>query len=135
MTTDDQYIFAWVNGGRRHAWIAKKLAMKEEDVQERYDQIAARLKSQEADGVNMEGQLTDFNNLCLQYQTMGETLKIVANGMSNVAQYDEVLALVVQERKNGANDEDITLELMNRFIIMRAWPIAAVPVLEPGKPS
>jgi hypothetical protein len=93
--------------------IAAKMGLTEVQVTQRLADLA---KAQERLSQSGYDQLSfQFGLLCQQYQLVGESLKAVAMGLSNLASSEEIRACL------SANPEEALQKLSQSFIILRPF--------------
>ncbi len=113
MTTNDQYLWAWKKAGMSDRIIAARLNMDISQVAVRFAQIEKAIADRKDAGV--ENLINQFNLTCLIYQNLGEGLKEIAAGLTNMATPEEI-------KNQLKEDPDETVRaLMSSFVILRPW--------------
>lgn len=94
--TDDNVLIKYKSAGLSDEVIASKMNVSVEEVRIRWNQlveIAAHSKN------NGYGELAaQFNTMALQYQLLGESMKICAAALSDVMPISEVAEFIVDDR-------------------------------------
>jgi len=88
--------------------IAVKMGVSVKRVEEIWREVLAQIGRMQGNGYEEVNRV--FMHTLLHYQSMGEHLKELANAFSNVATWEEVVAVV---------GEDLAQVLMQSFIILR----------------
>jgi hypothetical protein len=125
MNTDDKYIFHSLKAGMSPDILATKFNTTREDIILRAKGIAETSPALAENGV--EDIVDAFTLTCLQYNKVGEGLKIIAEHMSDPASLDDIRKIVC--------DEDLTFEaivqkLARSFIILKPFKAPALTVQE-----
>ena len=110
-TSDDAWLIKYKQVGLSDKVIAQKLGVPLEEIQQRWKDLmdqSARLNQAGYD--NLAAQ---YHTLCGQYQLMGESLKLVAMALSDVAPIDEIRMAIVSD------PEKTLMNLTQSFIILR----------------
>lgn len=114
MQTNDEYLWAWKNSGMSDLMIAARLNIKQEDVERRYQELKAAMKTAEENKNGEQHLVGAFSTMCLQYQLLGESLKQISANL-NPAKPDEIRDVM------GDMEEDPVANLMREFIILRPF--------------
>ena len=94
-TTNDTYIIKLKGLGWTHANIAKKLGMREADVDARWKDIEAAYITGQASGY--AAFCDHYTIMCHQYQLLGESLKITAGFLGSRMLDSELDKLIVED--------------------------------------
>lgn len=124
MTQDDLYILKYKQAGFPTKIVANRLGVSEEEVERRFEDIKNHCEARQANGyLDLAVQ---FDNLCLQYQMMGENLRILAKALGDDVSLAEI-------RNQVADDPEITSSnLAKNFIILRPFVVEdPTPAVEP----
>lgn len=130
MSNDDRYIYKALAAGMPPEMLAEKFNTTREDIISR-GQEASKVSPEMAD----EGlvSIEDVYNLtCLQYNKMGEGLKIMAEHLSDPASVEEIAKVIGSG--GGKTSKAIAKRLGENFIILKPFKAPALKVQElPGK--
>lgn len=122
-TGDDVWVVKYKQAGMSSADIAKKLGKTAAEIDKRWEEILIESKRQQESGhADLQNQ---FSVLCQQYQLLGQSLKLIAGGLSDIASPLELSSFL-----EGPNPLVNAEELCRRFIILRPFsykdPIAVL---------
>ncbi len=122
MTTTDEYIVKLKSVAIPDRTIAAKLGITLGELERRWALILAEAETYKKGGYEKLTEL--FNTMALQYQLLGESLKVVGGVLGNVMLDDELKSLL-------ADDPDQTIKnLRNSAIVLRAYVPAPITILE-----
>lgn len=111
---DDVYILKFLQAGLPVKIVAARLGITEGEVLQRFERMKQQVQAVHSSGyVDLCAQ---FDNLCLQYSLLGESLKLIASALDQTAQPDQIREAIVP------NDPDATVgNLVKNFIILRPF--------------
>ena len=120
-TEDDKYIYGAVNARIPLEKIGAKLNISPEEVGRRYASVNAMQNSFDKTGV--DDLIATFETTCLQYQMVGEGLKLLEENLCQPISPEEI-------RQKLTDDPDKTVQnLMSSFIILRPFKTPEIPDL------
>lgn len=122
--TDDNLLIKYKTARIKDDVIASKLGISVEEVNLRWNQLVEIANQSKANG--HEDLCVQFNTLSLQYQLLGESLKIVGAALGDVLPMSEVSKLIVE-----GNKAQTLKNLSEQCIILRPFtPVNPVEALE-----
>lgn len=126
--TDDNLLIKYKSAGVKDHVIAAKLGIPVEEVAIRWNQLVEIAGQPKANGY--DALCAQFNTLALQYQLLGESMKVVAAALGDVMPLSEVSKLVAEDRL-------VTIKnLSEHCIILRPFtPVDPVKALEQAAAS
>lgn len=119
MSETDMYIIR-LKGLR---WPDNKIASKMGMTEDELEKIWKRIQN-EASAILQNGYGTfcdAFSNMALQYQTLGESLKMIATAVGNRATFDDIEKALKALKLDPVLSTAIASELVNTFIILRPF--------------
>jgi len=130
MTESDIYIIKAKGANMPNKRIAAKLSLTEAELEARWQIILAEMAFRQVSGYDELAQY--FTNMAMQYNLLGESLKVIGTAVGNIMTDDELKSLI------DGKDVDKTVEnLRKNAIILRSWtpPPAEVSEDAPCPPT
>lgn len=121
ISDDDRYIYGCLNAGMPVERLAAKLCITPDEVRRRHASVKAAAASFVETGV--EHLVDVFNTVCLQYNMVGEGLKVLSANLSDPILPEEIRSKIVTD------PEQTVRNLMASFIILRPFKAPEPPVL------
>lgn len=121
--TDTSYLIKLKGLGLSDAQIAKRLNMPVEQVAALWAKALADINAKLTCGYV---QLCDtFKTLALQYQQLGESLKVVSMALSSPMSAEEVHSIIAEAAagEKGSTAEEVTVLLLKQAIILRPFAL------------
>ena len=111
--SDDGYLIKLKSLGIPDKQIAAKLGLSLGEVERKWDQLVRETACRTANGYI---ELCEkFNNMALQYQILGDSLKIVGGMLGEIMREDEIRALIT------SHPEDTLKNLLMKAIVLRPF--------------
>lgn len=114
ITDDDKYIYGCLNAGMPVERLASKLCITPDEVRRRHASVKAAAAAFAETGV--ENLVNVFNTVCLQYQMVGEGLKVLGTNLS-----DPILPEEIRKQITMSDPDQTVRNLMASFIILRPF--------------
>lgn len=121
MLDDDSILTKYKLGGMTDERISQKLGISTQEVALRWGRIVEAAKNNFAGQVDFGKQL---NVLALQYQLLGESLKIIANALSNAVSPTELRTMVTNDPEETVRNLTQSAIVLKPFVMVD--PIAAL---------
>ena len=112
--TDEHYLIMCKGAGLPDEQIAGRLGITVEQLREKWTRLLNRLSGQINGDADFRSQ---FAHLAGHYQLLGESLKIIANALSNQPSLEEIEAVLTEDKKQSAE------AILQNFLIFRPFVV------------
>lgn len=121
---DENYLIKLKAGQMSDAAIARRLGVTEQEVAFQWADLVRRMAKQGASGHG--DLLAAFSILCSQYQSIGESLKLIAGGINDVPDWTELGSVIssVLEGVEEGKVKALAEKLLEHFIILQPFRLS-----------